>query len=140
MEGIDEGSIKSLGEGLKNLKREAEKKEILNRLNSNPKKRTAHVHKLERVKVDWKNTEFLYKCRNNCSSYVYPNDVVGKIVLCWNCKEPFQVTPKDMERGKVKLNCGCKTISSKLNKITKEIEDKIEVNVNPESLDWLEDN
>lgn len=66
------------------------------------------THKYKRIDIGVNKTYIVYACQLNCSHYVIPAQVVGKLTLCWKCLKPFELKKSNL---KVKPTCqDCKSI------------------------------
>lgn len=61
-----------------------------------------HTHKYKRVKIGRKKDYVVYACQLNCSHYVTPEFIVGRVTICFRCGKEFELTKSLL---KVKPTC-----------------------------------
>lgn len=65
-----------------------------------------HIHRYRRVMMGKKKDFPVYQCQEpNCTSYVRPELLVGKLARCIFCRETFIVTAEQMRILQMKLHC-----------------------------------
>jgi len=70
------------------------------------------VHQYKRIKQK-PSERIIYRCmRPNCNHYLTPEFILGKVSICWQCKEEFVMDPYAVERQFPKCpNCRTKVTS-----------------------------
>lgn len=61
-----------------------------------------HIHKLK--KYTYKNGEQVYFCVKDCKFKVVVGQALGKIVECWKCSKPFEMTSYSIRLAKPHCN------------------------------------
>lgn len=71
----------------------------------------SHIHKYSRTKLG--ETYYVYRCvLINCTHYLHPQFVVGKLSLCFKCGEPFEMTKKSLLKKPICKNCKPKRVET----------------------------
>ena len=66
------------------------------------------IHKYRRTDIGRDKPYIVYQCALNCSHYLIPTLVIGKLCLCWRCLKPFELKRSNL---KVKPTCkDCKLV------------------------------
>jgi hypothetical protein len=67
---------------------------------------TKHVHRVKRITIG--KSYLVYKCMDDCPSYYTPENMLGRTILCWACREEMKFSERNLRQTKPRcLNTKC---------------------------------